>query len=122
MHLPAFQGYFLTHLMFLGKLTDVPLYELDLFDLRTKSNVVFPYALFALVQLNLSLMFDNVPASVFNENGLNFDNWYPFPRRLPSMVRFIATHRRSRERARQTLDTVRERFDVRCGPLATSDG
>jgi hypothetical protein len=26
-------------------------------------------------------------------------------------------HRREREHQRQTLDTVRDRFDVRCGPL-----
>jgi thioredoxin reductase len=120
LHLPAFQGYFLTHLMFLDKLTDVPLYELDLFELYKKSSVAFPYTLFALVQHNLSLMFDNVPASVFSENGLNFDNWYPAARRFPSTVKFILTHRRERDRARRTLDTVRERFDVRCGPLVST--
>jgi thioredoxin reductase len=118
LHLPAFQGYFLTHLLFLDKLTDVPLYELDLFELREKSNVVFPYTLFALVQYNLSLMYDSVPARVFSENGLNFDTWYPMLRRLPSLAKFVLTHRRERDRARLALDTVRERFDVRCGPLA----
>jgi hypothetical protein len=30
----------------------------------------------------------------------------------------MATHHREREHQRRTLDTVRERFDVRCGPLA----
>ena len=30
LHLPAFQGYYLTHLLFLDKLKDVPLYELDI--------------------------------------------------------------------------------------------
>jgi hypothetical protein len=32
-------------------------------------------------------------------------------------ARFMLTHRRERESLRRTLDTVRERFDVRCGPL-----
>jgi hypothetical protein len=32
-------------------------------------------------------------------------------------ARFMLTHRRDREHYRRTLDTVRERFDVRCGPL-----
>jgi hypothetical protein len=117
LHLPAFQGYFLTHLLLLDKVRDVPLYELDLQDLREKSSVVFPYALFALVQHNLSLIYDSVPRRVFSENGLDFDRWYPLARRLPSMARFMLTHRRARERARRVLDTVRERFDVRCGPL-----
>ena len=117
LHLPAFQGYFLTHLLFLDKIGHVPLYEVDLQELREKSNVVFPYALFALVQHNLSLIYDSVPSRVFSENGLNFDTWYPLPRRLLSTAQFLLTHRRTRERARRVLDTVRERFDIRCGPL-----
>jgi hypothetical protein len=36
---------------------------------------------------------------------------------MVGMARFMLTHRRDRERQRQILDTVRERFDVRCGPL-----
>ena len=46
LHLSSFQGYFLTHLMFLDKLTSVPLYELDLQELREKSALGFTYALF----------------------------------------------------------------------------
>jgi thioredoxin reductase len=117
LHLPAFQGYFLAHLLFLDKLRELPLYELDIPDLRQKSSTAFPYVLFALVQYNLSLMFDSVPRSVFSENGLDLDAWYPLPRRLPRTVKFLLTHRREREHHRRTLDTVRDRFDVRCGPL-----
>lgn len=117
LHLPAFMGYFLTHLMFLEKARDLPLYEIDWYQLREKSTVAFPYVLFALVQHNLSVIYDQVPGRVFSENGLDFDTWYPLPRRLPSMIRFALTHSRERERARRVLDTVRERFDIRCGPL-----
>jgi hypothetical protein len=56
------------------------------------------------------------------ENGLDMDTWYPLPRRLPSLTRFMLTHRRDRERARRVLDTVRERFDIRCGPLDLGAG
>jgi hypothetical protein len=81
-----------------------------------------PYALFALVQHNLSLIYDNVPRSVLSDNRLDFDAWYPLPRRLPGLVKFMLTHRPSRERARRTLDAVRERFDVRCGLLESGAG
>ena len=118
LHLSSFQGYFLTHLMFLDRLTNVPLYELDLQELREKSTLAFPYTLFALVQHNFSLIYDNVPRRVFNENGLDYDTWYPLPRRLPSLAMYALTHRRIRERARHVLDTVRDRFGVRCGPLS----
>jgi hypothetical protein len=44
------------------------------------------------------------------------------PRRLPGLIRFMLTHRRTRERSRRALDNVRERFDVRCGPLDLGAG
>ncbi|OBK38435.1 potassium transporter [Mycobacterium sp. 1165196.3] len=118
LHLPAFMGYFLGHLMFLGKLGEIPLYEIDWMHLRQKAPLAFPYVLFALVGHNLSLIYDNVPSRVFAENGLDFDKWYPLARRLPAVARFMLTHRRERERQRRVLDTVRERFEIRCGPLS----
>ena len=117
MHLTSFAGYFLTHLLFLGKIKDVPLYELDMRELRRSRVLAFPCTLFALAQYNLSLISDNVPTKVFPECGVDFDRWYPLPRRMLGTARFMLTHRRDREHLRRTLDTVRERFDVRCGPL-----
>ena len=122
LHLPAFHGYYLTHLLFLDKLREVPLYEVDMVDLREKSPTAHPYALFALVLHNLSLIYDNVPRRVFSDNRLDFDAWYPLPRRLPGLLKFMLTHRRDRERAQRVLDTVRERFDIRCGPLDLGAG
>lgn len=118
MHLTTFMGYYSTHLMFLDKLGDIPLYELDIQDLREKSKTVFPYALVSMAQYNLGLIADAVPATVFRDCGLDFDRWYPLPRRLAATARFVLTHRRDREHLRRSLDLVRERFDVRCGPLA----
>jgi thioredoxin reductase len=122
LHLSSFMGYFLTHLLFLDKLRVLPLYEVDLQDLREKSSLVFPYALFTLVGYNFGLMYESLPRAVFKDNGLDYDAWYPLPRRLPGLAKYALTQRRSRERARQALDTVRERFDVRCGPLAPKGG
>ena len=117
MHLTSYMGYYLTHLLFLGKIMDIPLYELDAEDMRAKARAAFPYTLMSLVQYNLSLIADNVPASVFLGCGLDFDRWFPMPRRVVALVKSVLTHRRQRPHLRRTLDTVRERFDVRCGPL-----
>ena len=117
LHLPSYAGYFLGHLLFLDKLSGIPLYEVDWQQLRNKSPLAFPYVLFALIQHNLSLIYDNVPSRVFKDNGLDFEKWYPLPRRVPGMTRFVRTHRRERERQGRVLDTVRERFGIRCGPL-----
>lgn len=117
LHLTSFAAYFLTHLMFLGKIKDVPLYELDMPVLKKNSNTSFPVTLFTLTQYNLSLIYDVVPTKVFLDCGVDFDRWYPLPRRVAAMARFMLTHRRDREHLRRALDTVGERFGVRCGPL-----
>ncbi|MGE2833952.1 FAD-dependent oxidoreductase [Mycobacterium sp. SMC-4] len=126
MHLMSYMGYFMTHMMFQGKLTGVPLYEFDLQEMIRRHRAVLPYAMFALAQYNLGLMADAMPAKVFRECGLDYDRWYPWPRRTAGAVRFMLTHRRERAHLRRTLDTVRERCDVRCGPLdlgsATASG
>lgn len=56
----------------------------------------------------------------FRECGLDFDRWYPLPRRLAATARFVKDHRREGDRLRGILDTVQERFDVRCGPLGSA--
>jgi Pyridine nucleotide-disulphide oxidoreductase len=117
MHLTSFAGYFLTHLMFLDKLSGLPLYELDARELQDRCQPSMPFALFALAQYNLSVIADAVPTKVFTECGLNFDSWYPWHRRTAAGLKFMRTHRKQREQYRRTLDTIRERFDVRCGPL-----
>jgi hypothetical protein len=117
LQLTTYMGYFMTHLLMLGKVNDLPLYELDAMDLRKKSNAAFPLALFSLALHNLSLIFECVPNKVFSDCGIDLNRWYPLPRRMVGMAQFMLTHRREREHQRRTLDTVRERFDVRCGPL-----
>lgn len=117
MHLPSFMGYFLTHLLFLDKLGEVPLYELDVQELGNRSKPALPFALFTLAQYNIGLIADHVPAKVFTECGLDFDRWYPLPRRLWGTARFMLTHRRERGHLRDSLDALGDRFGVRCGPL-----
>ncbi|WP_280275895.1 FAD-dependent oxidoreductase [Nocardia wallacei] len=114
------QSYFMTHLMFLDRLRDAPLYELDVEELRRKANRVLPYALMALNQHNFSVIADSVPMKAFLDCGVDVSRWYPIPRRLINAAQFLRTHRRDRDHHSRTLETVRERFDVRCGRLGTN--
>lgn len=113
----SFCAYFATQLLMLGKIRDVPLYAVDADDLLSKSKTAFVPTLVALSQYNLGLIFDAVPQKVFTECGLDVDRWYPLPRRLVGQLQFVRNHKREREHHRRSLDTVRERFDVRCGPV-----
>jgi hypothetical protein len=120
LHLSSYGAYFGTHLLFSGGIRDVPLYELDQLDLYQKSRKAFPYAIFALVQHNMSLYLESIPNKAFRECGLDFDRWYPLPRQLMATAKFMRNHRADRDRVRRALDNVRERFDVRCGPLPSA--
>ncbi len=113
-------AYFMAHLFFLDKLADAPLYELDFHGLRRNAPEAQPVVLCSLIMYNLSLVFERVPAKVFQGNGLDFDRWYPFPRRLAGQLRFMHNHKRDAQHHREALDTFSRHSDVRCGPLAAA--
>ncbi|HET7689174.1 MAG TPA: hypothetical protein VFK41_02260 [Nocardioidaceae bacterium] len=112
-----FAGYYMAHLMFRDKLRSVPLYELDIAALHGKAAPVVIYASMALTLHNLSLIIDALPKKVLMQCGLDYNLWYPIPRQLAGVTKILATHHRTRARARSTLDTLAVRFDVRSGAL-----
>ena len=115
--LSSFGGYYLAHLMMLGLLGELPLYELDGDALARQSREAWACAAVTMQLYNLSLIAENAPREVLSRNGLNFDLWYPLHRNIFGLLQFARASRREREHWRLTLDRVRERFDVRCGPI-----
>jgi cation diffusion facilitator CzcD-associated flavoprotein CzcO len=113
----SFMGYFLTHLMYRDKLATTPLYQVDFSELARVAKHVSPYVMATLAQYNLSIMSDALPLRTFLDCGLDFDRWMPLPHRIAANVAFAAGHTRDRPRLRAALDTTRERYGVRCGPL-----
>jgi hypothetical protein len=113
-----FAGYYLTHLLFRGSLGSVGLCELDVAELHRKAPPVVVYASMSLTLHNQSVFIDALPKRVLMGCGLDYDRWYPLPRRTLGAAKTLASHRRSRGHHRRTLDTIAERFDVRSGPLA----
>lgn len=114
---PDYTGYYLTHLLFLGMLSRLPLYELDVQGLLRRSKPAAIATLMSAMLYNLSLIGDHVPSRVVTGTRFDFEHWYPKPRRAALLLTFMLAGRRSRSRWRRSLDTVAERFDVRCGPL-----
>lgn len=113
----SFAGYYLTHLMFRDKLAKVPLYQLDVETLSRRAPKVAIYASISLSMYNLGILATALPPQVINDCGLDFDRWYPMPRRMAGALAFLASVPRSRPRLRAALDTIGKRFDVRVGPL-----
>jgi hypothetical protein len=115
--LSSFSGYYLSHLMMLDLLDELPLYEFDGDELARRSREAWACTAVTEHLYNLSLIAENTPRDVLTQNGLNLDLWYPTHRFLLGSLQFARAHRRERERWRRTLDRVQERFDVRCGPV-----
>jgi len=112
----SFAGYHLTHLMFRDRLRAAQLYELDVEDLATKSRSAIIWASITLSMYNLGRIARTLPPKVMIDCGLDFDRWYPGPRRMAGAAAFLATQPRDASRYRKTLDTLGERFDVQVGP------
>jgi hypothetical protein len=109
------QSYFLSHLMFQGKLAQVPLYALDLDDLRSKSTTAWTAAFGTLSTYNVGLLVEALPLRVLRDNGLDFDRWFPLWRRVLWSTRFLRALKRDREELLGALDILRQRFDLRGG-------
>ncbi len=116
-----FAGYYLTHLLFTGQLGGAGLRELDLEELHSKAKAVAIYASMSLTIHNLSVISEALPKKALMDCGLDYDRWYPLPRRMLGVAAFLRSHRKDREHCRQALDTLGERFDVRSGPLRPAE-
>ncbi len=118
-------AYYLSHLLFLGKLAQVPLYAMDTEEMRRKApQYVIVAVMSSLHFYNLSLIAEALPGKRFtkmiSQYGLDFNRWYPLPRRLRASAGFMLNHKRDRKHYKRALDTVAERFGVRCGPVVNA--
>lgn len=113
----SFAGYYLTHLLFREKLAGAGLYAVDIEGLHQKAKPVVTYASMSLALHNLSLIADALPTKVLLDCGLDYDLWYPLPRRMIGVAESLRTHRGERAHHRRTLDTLGERYDVQVGVL-----
>lgn len=113
----SFGGYFLTHLLYTDTILEAPLLQIDLNPLLKISPPAAVAGALTLSQYNLGVAFDHLPARVFRELGLDFDRWYPLPRRLVGQVDFLLRHKRRREHYRRALETLGRRFDIPVSPV-----
>lgn len=110
-------AYFLTHLFLTGELAALPLYETDVAELRDASRDAFPAAAIALTLYNTSVIVNQLPRWVLNENGLDLLLLFPVHRRLLAFVKLMRFLKQRPHHLPKAMDAVRERFGVRLGPL-----
>jgi hypothetical protein len=110
-------SYLLVHLAYLNKLQDLPLYEVDYGELNRKSRDALGCVIMSHTLYNAGVLMSALPLRVESEFGTNMEHWYPWHRRILDAVRVVSYLKRHPDHLRRTLDVIRERFDVRCGPL-----
>jgi len=117
--LTSFGGYFLGHLLYLDKLATLPLYALDHQAMTHRNKEGLPFACMVHLLYNLFLIVDAVPPKVMQQCGLDFDRWFPLPRRLLGFLKLRGQRARLLAHCRAALDRYRARFDLQGGVLDT---
>ena len=116
-YLSSVSAYFLTHMFFLGKLRDAPLYEFDSEAAFAKDRRVCHTAVLSLSLMNLIVLLQALPFRVFDRCGLDLDRLFPLYRRMGALIDLKLNGKRYIANCRKALDRVREIHGLRCGPL-----
>jgi hypothetical protein len=116
-YLSSVSAYFLTHMFFLDKLRNAPLYEFDSEAAFAKDRRVCHTAVLSLSLMNLIVLLDALPFRVFDRCGLDLDRLFPLYRRLGAVIDLKLNGKRYLAQCRKALDRVREIHGLRCGPL-----
>lgn len=115
--LTTYASFILSHLFLEGKLRAAGLYFLDLEVLLQKDKQAFTAATMAQSYHNLLMGLKNLAPSARKHFGMDFNLWYPLPRRLLALNRIRKTARADIHHCRTSLDAVVKRFDIRGGKL-----
>ncbi len=115
--LTSFAGYFLTHLWYLDQLRTLPLYALDQQTLARHNRQIMSFVCMAQLLYNTLLIVDAVPVKVMQDCGLDFDRWFPLPRRLCGIFKLRRKRDALFRHCETALDKVRARYDLRAGVL-----
>lgn len=115
--LTTYSSFILAHLFFAGTLRKAGLYFLDLDALLGKDKQAFAAATFAQSYHNLLMGLKNLSPSARKHFGMDFNRWYPRPRRFFALLAIRKTAREDILHCRRALDVVVKRFELPGGPL-----
>ena len=115
--LPSVSGFFLTHLWFRNQLRGQGFYTLDAEGLFQKDRIAWVGASAAHAYMNQVIAVQTLPMMLLDRCSLDFDRWYPLPRRMLGLMRLKSSAAKDIAHCRKVLERVAQRFDVECAPL-----
>lgn len=115
--LTTYASFMLSHLYFNGRLRTSGLYFLDLEALLRKSKVAFTAATMTQSYHNLLLSLKNLDMDAHKCFGIDFNRWYPTPRRLLVLNAIRKNAREDIQHCRKSLDVIVDRFGIVGGQI-----
>ncbi|MBD3678699.1 MAG: FAD-dependent oxidoreductase [Rhodobacteraceae bacterium] len=114
--LTSVSAYFLTHLLYLGWLPETRLFILDQNALLKKGRKIWHIAAITHSYLNTVILLNALPFRVLDRCGLDFDRWFPLPRRLAVLVTVKSNSKRDLAHCERSLALVSELHGITCAP------
>lgn len=115
--LTSVAGFFATHLLYRGQLANAGFYTLDLEELFRRNRNAWVGASSAQAYMNQVIAVQILPMMLLDRCALDFDRWYPLPRRIAGLIRMKSTAQADIAHCRGVLERVADRFEVRCAPV-----
>jgi len=115
--LSSVAGFFVTHLLYRGALRGRGFYTLDHEALFRRDRNAWLGASAAQAYMNQVIAVRTLPMMLLDRCGLDFDRWYPLPRRMAGLIRLKASATSDIAHCRAALDRVAKLFGIHCAPL-----
>lgn len=116
--LTTYSSFILSHLYLSGRLRQSRLYFLNLEALYGSDKPAFAAATMTQSYHNVLMALKNLPTSSRRHFAMDFNRWYPLPRRLLALRDIRRTARDDIRHCRASLDAVKARFGIAGGQLA----
>lgn len=115
--LTSVAGFFLPHLLYRGALRGRGFCSFDHEALFLRNRNAWVGASVAQAYLNQVIATQTLPMLLLDRCGLDFDRWYPLPRRMLALFQMKAGARADITHCRKALDRVADRFGIACAPV-----
>ncbi len=112
--LSSVSAYFLTHLFFSEKRANAPVYAIDADALFAADRRAWFVASITQAFMNPVVLLNALSIRTFDRCGLNTDRLFPFPRVIATLLEVQVNRQRYIRHCRKSLDSIAERYGVRC--------
>ena len=117
----SLQGYFLPHLWFRDAFKKTPINQFNYRKLAKADKEAFIFGTAAQLTYNSIQFAEALPLSVLTNCGLNYDNWFPFHRQFPTLLKMRLRKNHYLNMASKVLAHLDEKYGIENGSVGNFD-